>query len=143
MSFVSYPVVEYVFLGSEEQNTLISLGLVIAIICVTIAMYPMLHKKIFDSDWIEAINTLNPKAFAKEFKELEDRDIADGFGLTPREKQIFTMMLTEMSVKQIMIELEISRGTFNFHTSNLYRKLDIQSRTELFARYSDKQNSPV
>ena len=62
----------------------------------------------------------------------------DGLGLTPREKQIFTMMQTEMSVKQIMTELEISRGTFNFHTANLYRKLGIQSRTELFAKYSAK-----
>lgn len=62
----------------------------------------------------------------------------DGLGLTPREKQIFNLMLTEMSVKQIMTELEISRGTFNFHTANLYRKLGIQSRTELFAKYSVK-----
>jgi two-component system uhpT operon response regulator UhpA len=65
----------------------------------------------------------------------EEADITEGLGLTPREKQIFSFMLTDMSIKQIMIELEISKGTLNFHTANLYRKLEIQSRTELLVKY--------
>lgn len=139
LSFALNPAVEYLFLGNEENNSLIALGLMAGIACVTLAVYPVLHRQIFESEWIKDINILNPEKFAHSHEGDVANTHADGLGLTPREKQIFAMMLTEMSVKQIMLELEISRGTFNFHTANLYRKLGIQSRTELFAKHGSKE----
>jgi DNA-binding CsgD family transcriptional regulator len=58
--------------------------------------------------------------------------------LTPREQEIFTMLLTGMAPKEIAFTLKVSYYTVDFHRKNLYRKLGIQSRAELFARYSGK-----
>jgi two-component system nitrate/nitrite response regulator NarL len=62
-------------------------------------------------------------------------DSIDGVKLTPREKQIFALLLTDAAAKQIATKLNISVGTYNTHTRNLYRKLGIQSRIELFSKY--------
>jgi len=56
--------------------------------------------------------------------------------LTNREKEIFSILLTEKSPKEIAYTLKVSYYTVDFHRKNLYRKLGIKSRTELFARYS-------
>ena len=58
--------------------------------------------------------------------------------LTSREQEIFTMLLTGMSPKEIAYTIKISYDTVRFHQKNLYRKLEIQSRSELFAKYSAK-----
>ena len=58
-------------------------------------------------------------------------------GLTPRETEVFTMLLTDASPKQIAASLGVSYSTVNFHSKNLYRKLNIHSRTELFAKFGN------
>ena len=67
-----------------------------------------------------------PAVFAQELPEL---------GLSPREKQVFSQLLSGAAPKEIAYNLKIRYPTVNFHINNLYRKLDIQSRAELFARY--------
>jgi len=61
--------------------------------------------------------------------------------LTVRETEIFNLLLTNLSNKEIASKMELSYSGVNFHTNNLYRKLGIQSRTELFAKFVDKNNS--
>jgi len=56
--------------------------------------------------------------------------------LTNREREIFSILLTEKSPKEIAYLLKVSYYTVDFHRKNLYRKLGIRSRTELFARYA-------
>ena len=67
-----------------------------------------------------------PAVFAQELPEL---------GLSPREKQVFSQLLSGAAPKEIAYNLKIRYPTVNFHINNLYRKLGIQSRAELFARY--------
>ncbi|GHV84574.1 hypothetical protein AGMMS50230_01820 [Spirochaetia bacterium] len=64
--------------------------------------------------------------------------IAIEMKLSTRETEVFTLLLTEAPVKQIAHTLKISYSGVNFHTKNLYRKLGIQSRTELFAKFGKK-----
>ena len=143
VAVVLNPVVEYLFVGNEEKNSLIALSLMVVIFCVMFARYPVINKKIFESGWVEDMNKIKPEKSVHENEKAAAAGYrAETLGLTPREKEIFNLMLTEMSVKQIMIELEISKGTFNFHSTNLYRKLGIQSRTELFAKYGRPDGAP-
>jgi DNA-binding CsgD family transcriptional regulator len=67
-----------------------------------------------------------PALFAQELPEL---------GLSPREKQVFSQLLSGAAPKEIAYNLKIRYPTVNFHINNLYRKLGIQSRAELFAQY--------
>jgi DNA-binding CsgD family transcriptional regulator len=68
---------------------------------------------------------------------LEKPDI-ETLGLSPRDKEIFTLLLTDMAAKQIAHTLQISDSSVNFLTKNLYRKAGIQSRVELFAQFGKK-----
>ena len=74
----------------------------------------------------------------KQFSPAQDTNSPqyDILSLTNREREIFTILLTDKSPKEIAYALKVSYYTVDFHRKNLYRKLGIKSRTELFARYS-------
>jgi len=55
--------------------------------------------------------------------------------LTPREREIFDYLLTELSTKEIAQKMELTYSGVNFHIQKLYAKLGVQSRTELLARF--------
>jgi len=55
--------------------------------------------------------------------------------LSPREKEIFDLLLTDLPVKHIANDLKITYSGVNFHIKNLYSKLGVQSRTELLVKF--------
>jgi len=60
--------------------------------------------------------------------------------LTPREQEIFNLLLEGISPKEIAYKLNISYHTVDFHRNNIYRKLDVKSIQEFLARYGNTQN---
>jgi len=58
--------------------------------------------------------------------------------LTVRETELYQYLLTGLSIKQIAGKMNLSPSGTNFHIRNLYCKLGIQSRTELFAKHVNK-----
>jgi len=58
--------------------------------------------------------------------------------LTVREREIFTLLLSGMEVKEIASNLKISYSGVNFHMKNLFAKLGIHSRAELLVKYHTK-----
>ena len=59
----------------------------------------------------------------------------DNLGLTSREKETAFYLLQGCSAKQVASELGIKLDTVRYHTKNLYKKLGIGSKAELFARF--------
>ena len=62
----------------------------------------------------------------------------DRFGeeaLTSREREIAVLILKGHSSKSLAREIDISPETVKIHRRNLYRKLQISSQSELFARF--------
>jgi DNA-binding NarL/FixJ family response regulator len=57
--------------------------------------------------------------------------------LTTREKQILQFLVKGMSYKEIAATLFISVETLNSHIKNIYRKLNVHSRSELAAKYGN------
>lgn len=55
--------------------------------------------------------------------------------LTGKEKEILHLLIRGNSYKEIAALLRISVETLNSHIKNIYRKLDVHSRSELAARY--------
>ena len=47
--------------------------------------------------------------------------------LSPRERQIFDLLLEGVSPKEIAYKLKIKNSTVDFHRTKLYKKLGIQS----------------
>jgi len=48
--------------------------------------------------------------------------------LTPREKEIFTLLIDNYNTKDIANELKISEKTVRNHISNVMQKLDVTGR---------------
>jgi DNA-binding CsgD family transcriptional regulator len=101
---------------------------------------PLMQRKLFDADWTDGLYLRDmagfPEEYSRPFAQTEAIKAKNNLDLTPREEEIFTMLLSGRAPKEIAHTLKISPYTVNFHQKNLYRKLGIQSRAELFARYS-------
>lgn len=62
-------------------------------------------------------------------------DLALQFGLTLREEEILSALAEHKRNPEIAKELFISEQTVKTHVRNLYRKLDVHSRDELFSLF--------
>jgi DNA-binding CsgD family transcriptional regulator len=129
----------------EAPSKHIAFAVVFLLSCLCLGFAPALQKRLFDADWTDSLHALDVirAEYPAELASVEQIDRASGLGLTPRETEIFTLLLTDMNSKEIFSEMKISRGTYNFHTKNLYRKLSIQSRTELFAKHGKQGTQEI
>ncbi len=57
--------------------------------------------------------------------------------LTMREKEIFYMLLEGMKAKEIAAKATISIWGANYFAKQIYRKLGVNSKTELILKYFD------
>ena len=66
----------------------------------------------------------------------------DEYGLTGREREICELLVsTGLAQKHISDKIGLSGATVNYHIKNLYRKLEIQSRAELAAKFTQQLDS--
>jgi DNA-binding NarL/FixJ family response regulator len=72
------------------------------------------------------------------FQQMQKRNSAfEELNLTSREKEILSLLIKGYSYKEIAAALFISVETLNSHIKNIYRKLDVHSRSELAAKYGN------
>jgi len=62
--------------------------------------------------------------------------------LSPREREIFDLLINGVSPKEIAHKLNITLHTVAFHRTKLYNKLGVQNIQELFAKYSTNGKEP-
>lgn len=55
--------------------------------------------------------------------------------ITEREKEILALLIKGLSYKEIAAKIFVSIETLNTHVKNIYRKLNVHSRSELSAKY--------
>jgi DNA-binding CsgD family transcriptional regulator len=114
-------------------------GVVLALVSASLLFLPFLQKKLFDADWTDGLYLKDMEEYSRPIARAEAISAKNNLDLTPREEEIFTMLLSGRAPKEIAYTLKISPYTVNFHQKNLYRKLGIQSRAELFARFTSIQ----
>ena len=64
-------------------------------------------------------------------------DQITGVKLSPREKEVFELFIKGHTAKQTAQELGLTISSVNHYSESLYRKLGIQSRTELLVKYRE------
>ena len=57
--------------------------------------------------------------------------------LTPREKEVFHMLLRGVKPKDIAAEFSITIWGANYFIKQIYRKLNVNSKTQLILKYFD------
>jgi DNA-binding CsgD family transcriptional regulator len=120
----------------EAPDRFLAFGVVLVLVSVSLLLMPFMQKRLFDADWSDGLYLQDMEEYSLPFAQAEAINAQDNLDLTPREKEIFTMLLAGKAPKEIAYTLKISYYTVLFHQKNLYRKLGIQSRAELFARYN-------
>lgn len=126
-----------VLLGGMIGNAITSAGLsnpnatmlALAVVCVTLALLPLLHQR------LSAL--LKDHAYLAEFSEMPPREqgipehLAKTARLSERELQVASLLLQRKTYKMIAGELFISENTVKYYVKNLYAKLEIQNRSQL------------
>jgi DNA-binding CsgD family transcriptional regulator len=122
----------------DGPNKVLAFGVVLVLVSLCLLFMPLIQKRLFEADWTDGLYLHDMEEYSQPLAETEALNAKEHLGLTPREQEIFTMLLNGAAPKEIAHTLKISYDTVLFHQKNLYRKLSIQSRSELFARYANK-----
>jgi DNA-binding CsgD family transcriptional regulator len=104
--------------------------LALAVVCITLALLPPLHKHLS--------SLLKGHAYLSSFSGLSAQeqsghiDQAARFGnLSERESKVASLLLQGKTYRTIAGELTISENTVKYYVKNIYSKFNIQSRAEL------------
>ena len=139
VSFIEYFIIAGIFSlyfdYFEAPNNFLAFGVVLVLVSLCFIFLPLIQKKLFEQDWSDGLYLKDMEEYSRPLAETEELNVSEILNLTAREEEIFTMLLSGSAPKEIAYTLKISYDTVNFHQKNLYRKLGIQSRAELFARY--------
>ena len=68
--------------------------------------------------------------------------MARDYGLTPRESEVIVLLAYGRTLSIIARDLQIAKGTARTHIENIYRKLGVSSREELFKLLDDEGDGP-
>ena len=64
-------------------------------------------------------------------------DLSRAYNLSPREEEVLQLIAQGDTVAEIEEVLYVSQGTVKAHINNIYRKLNIHSKSELFELLND------
>jgi DNA-binding CsgD family transcriptional regulator len=96
-------------------------------------MSPGYSRHLFSAEWsrdFHLVDMIGQRSIAVMHSALS------GTNLSPRETEVLGLLLEGQAAKDIAQDLKISVHTANFHIKNLYRKLNVGKRSELFALFA-------
>lgn len=111
----------------------ISLLYILAVTVAFLMLSPFSYQHLFSALWLSDIYKTDMALLQEKVKET---DFFGKYGLTPRQKEVAVLLLAAKTRRQIAGELGLSESTVKMHAADLYRKLNINSRTELFRLFS-------
>ena len=116
-----------------EKLQLIGLGYAALFIVLYVLTLPYSTKHLFSQLWVDDMNEADMKKLAEE-----EKDPFDAYNLTPRQREVCEHLLSGKTYRQTAAEMGLSESTVKMHASELYKRLGIQSRVELFRMFGAK-----
>ncbi len=133
VSMISYVIPGAISAYSPDFLPLAATLTSVFVFIVFILMSPAYSKYLFYAEWSDDFLSID---MTEAERQVEESNILENLKLTPREKEVAALLLNGKDAKQIAEQLKISIHTANFHIKNLYKKLGVNSRSELFSRLS-------
>lgn len=121
-----------------EYYDIIRALFVFIVIFVVLMLSPYSNRYLFSNEWISQLTDPDMKVFTEA---VEQTDEFEKWNLSPRQKEVAILLLAGKTRRQISGELQLSESTVKLHTSELYKKLNINSRIELFRIFGVSGNS--
>ena len=132
-------------LGREARDPILKLSIgidssyilsIVVVILVIVSSIILLTERSITAQWGIGIKTSDAKRAEEIVREdllkNRSREIALNYRLSLREEEILTLLAQRKRNTAIASELFISEQTVKTHIRNLYKKLDVHSRDELF-----------
>lgn len=120
---------ELVSAWAPQALPMVAMVYVLAMLFLFLLTLPYTYKHLFSVGWL---TELSREDMAPEPERPPAEDPFAPYGLTPREREVASLLLAARTRRQIAGELGLTESTVKTHTSNLYKKLGINSRVELF-----------
>ena len=126
-----------------------ALTTVLLFVVLSLIFSPYSYQYLFSAEWFGRIH--NRDMPAPEPAEAPEplpaaapvpADPFAAFDLTPRQKEVAGLLLEARTRRQIAGELGLSESTVKTHTAELYKKLGINSRVELFRLFGVASQPP-
>ncbi len=121
-------------------DTLLILTVFIGAAFVAILLLsPVISQQLFMPRWIEDFRGVDicSDEVAEEAPAPKPVDRLEASNLTPREKQVAALLLEGLTMRQIAPEMDIAFSTVGTYCKSIYRKLGINSRSELFLWFNE------
>lgn len=118
---------------------LVSFLFILVFAVAFLMLSPISYRHLFSAAWAPELHSSDMQNDTPE--EKTQTDPLNGHGLTPRQKEIAALLLAAKTTRQISAELHLSESTVKMHVSDLYRKLGISSKAELFLLFGLMNNS--
>lgn len=125
------------FAGTQTLNSTL---LAMAVVCVTLALLPPLHRHLSFLLKDHAYLVVFSEMSVQEQKNQVDQ--AARFGnLSERERQVASLLLQGRTYRKIADELIISENTVKYYVKNIYSKFNVQSRAGLIDKILEADES--
>jgi len=126
--FLALFAVSFTKINGEVNLTLKNYPLIMMLLVSSSILLALVYIWI-DKNKLEALSKLIEQTAAQKLQRKE-RSITN---LTARQREVYDLIISGKSNKEIMRELFIEQSTLKSHINQLYKKLEINSRNELKA----------
>ncbi|PKM54221.1 MAG: hypothetical protein CVV00_09175 [Firmicutes bacterium HGW-Firmicutes-5] len=109
----------------------ISAFISIVVILVLFMLSPLFVKELYNAEWMDDMYRLDVTCGDRLTAKLKE------YGVSPRELEVCIMLLEGYTMRQTAATLSLAYPTVNTYCVSLYKKLNINSRTELIVQLGE------
>lgn len=113
----------------SEILIMITSMLTVCILLLLLLLSPLFSRIYYGKEWVSD----------SELSDIKDKSIGmfAGYGLSKREEEVLRLLLKGYTLRQIAATISLAYPTINTYCTSIYRKLGINSRTELLLKFKD------
>ncbi|MCL2756615.1 MAG: LuxR family transcriptional regulator [Coriobacteriia bacterium] len=135
---IAWPFSVFVFVAWDTIEHILPFSISTFVMIVIYVLFIVIFFLVFSGRIFESLST---RAVPQDSSNKKLDAFARKWNLSQREAQVFELLLAGKKRSEIGDECDLSMGTVKTHVSNIYRKLDVHSKSEMIVLFN-KNDSP-